>query len=257
MTPSHSDGPLAGRVGIVTGGSSGIGRATAVAMTQAGARIVIADRDKAGAQETVQLAGGADHAYFVSTDVADADSAMAMVAATVQHFGRLDFAHNNAGIASAGPLLADIAPEEWSRCLAVNLTGVWNCLRAEIPAMLETGGGSIVNTASGLGLVAIGRQAAYVAAKHGVVGLTKAAALEYSAQGVRVNAVCPGVVRTPLFEEAAAHDPDLLPAVTSMHPIGRLGQPEEIAAAVVWLCSDASSFVTGHPLAVDGGSVAQ
>ena len=254
---SSTGGPLTGRVGIVTGGSSGIGRATAVALVAAGARIVVADLDEAGALETVQLAGGSDHAQFVPTDVADPESATEMVAATVGRFGRLDFAHNNAGIASAGPLLADIAVEEWSRCLAINLTGVWNCLRAEIPVMLQTGGGSIVNTASGLGLVAIGRQAAYVAAKHGVVGLTKAAALEYSAQGIRVNAVCPGVVRTPLFEQAAAQDPDLLAAVTSMHPIGRLGLPQEIADAVVWLCSDASSFVTGHPLAVDGGSVAQ
>lgn len=255
----HHLGPrvLEERAGIVTGAASGIGRATALALVEAGARIVVADLDEAGARETIELAGGEDAARFVRVDVSDPADTARMVAETLAMFGALHFAHNNAGIASSGPLLADIAPDEWHRCIAVNLTGVWNCLRAEIPAMLERGGGSIVNTSSGLGLVAITRQAAYVAAKHGVIGLTKAAALEYSSLGVRVNAVCPGVVMTPLFEEAAANDPDLLPAVTNMHPIGRIGRPDEIAAAVVWLCSDASSFVTGHPLAVDGGSVAQ
>jgi NAD(P)-dependent dehydrogenase (short-subunit alcohol dehydrogenase family) len=185
--------------------------------------------------------------------VADVASAEAMVAATIERFGRLDFAHNNAGVDSVGPPTAEIAVAEWARVIGVNLTGVWHCIRAEIPAMLAHGGGSIVNTASSLGLVGIARQAGYVAAKHGVVGLTRAAAMEYSAQGIRVNAICPGVIETALFASAAAADPGLREAVAAAHPIGRLGEPREIAESVVWLVSDAASFMTGQTLAVDGG----
>jgi NAD(P)-dependent dehydrogenase (short-subunit alcohol dehydrogenase family) len=249
-------GLLAGKVGIITGAASGIGRATAIAAVQAGAAaVVVADVDEEGGQATVQQVGGSDVAKFVRADVSDPRSVEQMVAHTLDTYGRLDFAHNNAGIEIGGNRLAEIPRNEWDRCIEVNLTGVWNCLRAEIPVMLENGG-AIVNTSSGLGLSAVPRQGAYIAAKHGVIGLTRAAAVEYSSLGVRVNAVCPGVVRTPLFELAAERNPELLPLVQRLHPIGRLGQPEEIAAAVVWLCSDAASFVTGHAMAVDGGSLA-
>jgi NAD(P)-dependent dehydrogenase (short-subunit alcohol dehydrogenase family) len=249
-------GALNGRVGIVTGAGSGIGRATTLALVAEGAKVVVADVNEAGGRQTVELAGGESSASFIGTDVAQLADAEAMVAHAVQTFGGLHFAHNNAGVDSAGPETADIPPEEWDRVIGINLTGVWNCMRAEIPVLLE-GGGSIVNTSSGLGLVAIERQTAYVAAKHGVVGLTKAAALEYSARGLRVNCICPGVVMTPLFADAAAADPTLEPAVRAAHAIGRLGEPEEIAASVVWLVSDASSFVTGLAMAVDGGFTAR
>ncbi|HZO35440.1 MAG TPA: SDR family oxidoreductase [Solirubrobacteraceae bacterium] len=248
-----TNGPLAGKVGIVTGAASGIGRATALAAVAQGARVVVADLNEAGGQETVELAGGTANASFIRTDVAVLEDAEAMVAHAVETFGRLDFAHNNAGIDFAGPATADLAPEDWHRVLQINLTGCWHCMRAEIPAMLASGGGAIVNTSSSLGLVGIPRQVAYVAAKHGVVGLTRGAAMEYSSQGIRINTVAPGVIETPLFAGAADGDPTLRPAVEAAHPIGRLGEPEEIAAAVTWLVSDAASFATGMVMAVDGG----
>jgi NAD(P)-dependent dehydrogenase (short-subunit alcohol dehydrogenase family) len=249
-------GTLEGRVGIVTGGSSGIGRATVIALVADGAKVVVADLNEDGGRETVALAGGEEHASFFKADVADVEQASAMVGHALERFGRLDFAHNNAAIEHAGPLTADIPPAEWQRVIDVDLTGVWNGMRAQIPALLPEGG-SIVNTASGLGLVGLEGQAAYVAAKHGVIGLTKAAALEYSARGVRVNAVCPGVILTPLLQEVVESDPNFAAAVESAHPMGRFGQPEEVAAAVVFLVSDRASFITGHTLSVDGGYVAR
>jgi len=248
---------LSGRAGIVTGSASGIGRATVNALVAAGADVVVADLNRSGGEETARLATGPGSASFVQADVSDAASVDELVAITVERHGKLDFAHNNAGVTIAGPFLADVADDEWNRLIAVDLTGVFNCMRAEIKAMLENGSGSIVNTASALGSVGIRGQSAYVAAKHGVVGLTKAAALEYSAAGIRVNAVCPGVVETQLFTDAAEEDPDLRAAVEGAHPIGRLGEPEEIADSVVWLLSDASSFVTGQPIGVDGAYTSQ
>jgi NAD(P)-dependent dehydrogenase (short-subunit alcohol dehydrogenase family) len=254
MSSQTSGSDMDGRVAIVTGSGSGIGRAVAQAFVRHGARVIVADINEAAAQETVELCGQ-DHARAVAVDVSKESDVAAMVAAAVQEFGRLDYAHNNAGITISGVPTAEVSLEDWQRVIDVDLTGVFLCMKSEIPAMLDSGGGSIVNTASSLGLVGLAQQPAYVAAKHGVVGLSKAAAMEYSARGVRVNAVCPGVIRTPLFEGAAAADPEMLSNIEAAHPIGRVGQPDEIAEAVVWMCSDAASFLTGHPLAVDGGYV--
>jgi len=245
-----------GRVALVTGAGAGIGRASALAFAAEGARVVVADVDAEGGAETVGLveaAGG--QATFVRADVSRADDVAAMVDAAVDAYGGLDFAHNNAGVATGGYPVAEFPDADWERAIGIMLTGVYYCLKAEIPRMLERGGGAIVNTASGAGLVGFPGQAAYVAAKHGVLGLTKVAALDYGARGVRVNAVCPGTARTPMVDTAVANDPALEQYLVGLHPIGRIGTPEEIAAAAVWLCSDAASFVLGHALAVDGGYV--
>lgn len=249
---------LEGKVGIVTGAASGLGQATVLAAVNEGASVVVVDIDEAGGRATVDLAGGESHATFFGADIRLLADAEAMVAHAVNTFGRLDFAHNNAGIDFAGPMSHEIEPSDWDRVLAVNLTGCWNCMRAEIPALLSQEQSSIVNTSSGLGVVAVPGQAAYIAAKHGVIGLTKAAALDYASRGLRVNAICPGVVETPMltrFFETA--DPSTRAMIENGHPIGRLGRPEEIAAAVVWLASNASSFTTGLAMLVDGGYTAQ
>jgi NAD(P)-dependent dehydrogenase (short-subunit alcohol dehydrogenase family) len=248
---------LAGRAGLVTGAASGIGRATALALVAAGAEVLVVDLDAAGGEETVALAEGSGGASFFAADVTDPDAARAMVATVIERHGRLDFAHNNAGVVFAGAPIHEVSDADWQRMIDVDLTGVFNCMRAEIGAMLEGGGGSIVNTASGVGVIGIPGQGPYVAAKHGVLGLTKVAALDYAARGVRINAVCPGAIETPILEEAFAADPDLKAMMEAGHPIGRVGRPEEIADAVVWLVSDASSFVTGQPILVDGGYTAQ
>jgi NAD(P)-dependent dehydrogenase (short-subunit alcohol dehydrogenase family) len=255
---SSNAGPagFAGKVALVTGAGAGIGRASAQAFAREGASVVVADLDAGGGEETVRLiaeAGG--QAVFVRTDVGVPEQVEAMVQAAVDAFGGLDYAHNNAGIASGGRPVAEFLDEEWNRVLAVMLTGVYHCLKAEIPRMLERGGGAIVNTASGAGLVGFPGQAAYVAAKHGVIGLTKVAALDYGSKGVRVNALCPGTARTPMVDTAVANDPSLEAYLAGLHPIGRIARAEEIAGGAVWLCSDAASFVLGHALAVDGGYV--
>jgi len=242
-----------GKVVVVTGAAAGIGRASALAFARAGAKVVVADIDEAGAKETVDLIGGDSVARYIRADVSDHEDAQRMVDTALSAFGRLDIAHNNAGIEIAGKPVADIDPPDWDKVLQVNLTGVFACMRAQIPAILEAGGGAIVNTASGLGTVALPNQAAYVASKHGVIGLTKAAAMEYSAAGIRVNAVCPGVIRTAMVEKLAEADEAFLPLMIQMHPIGRLGTPDEIADVVTWLCSPAASFVTGQAIHADGG----
>jgi NAD(P)-dependent dehydrogenase (short-subunit alcohol dehydrogenase family) len=246
------------KVALVTGASSGIGRATALSFAREGAKVVVADMNVIGGEETVEMvkAAGSD-AFFVETDVSQAASVEAMISKTVETYGRLDYAHNNAGVEGVLTRTAEQTEEDWDPVIRINLKGVWLCMKYEIPQMLQQGAGAIVNTASGAGLIGVKRMAAYVASKHGVVGLTKTAALEYAKAGIRVNAVCPGVIQTPMVARVSGNRPDVLDKMIAAEPIGRSGQPEEIAEAVVWLCSDAASFVTGHAMAVDGGAVAQ
>lgn len=247
---------LAGKVAIVTGAGAGIGRASAVLFAREGAKVVVADMDAAGGAETARLiVDGGGEATFVQVDVAAPAEVRAMVQSTLDTYGRLDVAHNNAGLASGGKPLAEFDDTEWDRVIAVMLSGPYHCMKAQIPAMLDTGGGAIVNTASGAGLVGFPGQAAYVAAKHGLIGLTKVAALDYGARGVRINAICPGTARTPMVDAAVRNDPTLESYLQGLHPIGRIAEPEEIAEAALWLCSGRSSFVLGHALAVDGGYV--
>ena len=234
----------------------GIGRASALVFAREGAAVVVADIDENGGRETVSsitAAGGS--ASFVRTDVSVKADVEAMVRHAVEQHGGLDCAHNNAGIAAPMVPLADYPDDGWERAIAIMLTGVYYCLKAEIPAMLARGGGAIVNTASGVGLVGYPSQAAYTASKHGVIGLTKVAALDYGAQGVRVNAVCPGTARTPMVDEAVRQDASLDGYLRTLHPIGRIGEASEIAEAAVWLCTPAASFVLGVALPVDGGYV--
>jgi NAD(P)-dependent dehydrogenase (short-subunit alcohol dehydrogenase family) len=253
----HILSDVEGKVALVTGGASGIGRATAMRLALGGASVLVADRDEVGAQGTLDLiadAGGIAHVRAV--DVTDPDQIAAMVDDAVGTYGRLDIAVNNAGMTGTYAPLADQTLDDWNRTLVVNLTSVFLSMQAEIPAMLASGGGSIVNTASGAGLMGFANLPAYVASKHGVVGLTKSVALEFARKGIRVNAVCPGSVRTPMLEGFTGGDEGALQGMGTMQPIGRLGTPEEIAEAIVWLCSDAASFVTGTAMPVDGGVMA-
>jgi NAD(P)-dependent dehydrogenase (short-subunit alcohol dehydrogenase family) len=245
------------KVALVTGGSSGIGRAAALAFAREGAKVVVADVQVAGGQETVRLIGDAGgEAVFVRTDVASPVEVQALVDQAVQRYGRLDCAFNNAGIEGTLAPTAECSEENWNRTLEVNLKGVWLCMKAEIAQMLKQGGGAIVNTASVAGLVGFQNLPAYCASKGGVVQLTRTAALEYAKMGIRINAVCPGVIRTAMVERVTGGNPQTEAQFVAMEPVGRMGTPEEVAAAVVWLCSDAASFVTGHPMVVDGGLVA-
>jgi NAD(P)-dependent dehydrogenase (short-subunit alcohol dehydrogenase family) len=247
---------MSGRVAVVTGGGSGLGRACAHAFARQGASVLVADIDADGGEETVARIDGP--AGFLRVDVTQPDQVEGMVANAVATFGRLDFAVNNAGMTGASAPTADYTLDDWNRAIALNLTGVFLCLKYEIPAMIASDdGGAIVNMSSGAGLVGFAGLPAYVASKHGVIGLTRAAALEYVQAGVRVNAVCPGSTRTPMLEGFMAGNEQIEKAMTAGVPLGRLGRPEEIAEAVVWLCSDAASFVVGHAMAVDGGSVIQ
>lgn len=248
---------LDGKVAIITGASSGIGRATALVFARHGAKLALGDVTTDDGYETERLVKelGAE-AFFLTTDVTSSEQMAELVRATVETYGTLDCAFNNAGIEGDMAPTADITDANWHRVLDINLRGVWLGMRHEIPEMLA-GGGAIVNTASVAGLVGFANLAPYVASKHGVVGLTRAAALEYGTQGIRVNAVCPGVIRTPMVSRVIEEDPSLEEQFAAMEPIGRLGEPEEIGEAVAWLCSDRASFVTGQALAVDGGLTAQ
>lgn len=245
---------MRGKVTLVTGGGSGIGRASSIAFAAVGARVVVSDVAAEGAEQTVatiRKAGG--EAIFVRADVSRSAEVAALVRATVERYGRLDYAHNNAGI--PGPLgsLLDYSEDTWDALMAVNLKGVWLCMKHEIPVMLAQGGGAIVNTSSIAGLRGSQMLIAYGASKWGVIGMTKSAAQEFAGRGVRVNAVCPGVIDTPMVENGF---PLQLTASLTGRQMGRLGAPEEIAQAVVWLCSDAAAFVTGAALPIDGGSTA-
>ena len=251
-------GMLAGKVVLVTGGGSGIGRASALALAREGADVVVSDVVEEGGNETLRLieeAGG--KGLFLRGDVADATDVQRIIEEVEAHYGRLDCAFNNAGIEGIQAPTADCTEENWDRVLRVNLKGTWLCMKYEIPLMLKQHRGSIVNTASVAGLVGFPGIVAYNASKGGVIQLTKTAALEYATEGIRVNAVCPGVIRTPMVERFLGGSAEAEAAFVAMEPVGRMGTPEEIADAVVWLLSDASSFVTGDALPVDGGLVAQ
>jgi NAD(P)-dependent dehydrogenase (short-subunit alcohol dehydrogenase family) len=248
-----------GKVALVTGGATGIGRASAVAFARAGARVVIADLNEEDGAESLRLikdAGG--DGRFVRTDVTRTDDVRALVAATVDAFGRLDYAHNNAGMSGSPAGVAEITEEQWDATMALNLRAMWLCMKYEVPQMLAQGeGGAIVNTSSGAGLVGFAALPAYVASKHGVVGLTKSAALELVGQGIRVNAICPGTTRTPMIEAYIGGDENLEQMMSNVSPLRRMAHPDEMAGVVVWLCSDAASFVNGVALPVDAGAVAQ
>ena len=253
-------GMLDKKVGLVTGAGSGIGRASAIALAEAGARVVVADLDASGGAQTVaSIVAAGGQAVFVEADVTSASAVEAMVAAAIDTYGQLDCAHNNVGGVTQTDRLRthEFTQATWGRDLDLTLTGLWLCMKYELTHMLSRGSGSIVNTASVLGHVATPGVASYVAAKHAVIGLTKAAALEYAEDGIRVNAVSPGYIPTPSLQAIIDTTPALEAQWAAKHPIGRMGQPEEIAAAVVWLCSDAASFVVGHTLVVDGGYTTQ
>jgi NAD(P)-dependent dehydrogenase (short-subunit alcohol dehydrogenase family) len=250
---------LTGKSVLVTGGGSGLGRAAALAMSAAGASLVIADRDRdAGERAAADIVESGGKAHFIEADVSRAGEVEALVAATVKHLGRLDCAFNNAGVEGpVGVPTAEVEESAWDQVLSVNLKGVWLCMKHELAQMQKQGAGSIVNTASVAGLVGGTFGAAYYASKHGVVGLTRAAAVEYGRHGIRVNAVCPGVIRTEMAERLIRGREEVVDRLASLHPMGRLGRAEEVAQTVTWLCSDAASFVTGQAIAVDGGYVAQ
>jgi NAD(P)-dependent dehydrogenase (short-subunit alcohol dehydrogenase family) len=251
-------GRVEGKVALITGGGSGIGRAAALLFGREGAKVLVADYDPEGGERTVKTikeAGG--NAMFHAADVSNPQDVDGLMHLVVETYGRLDCAFNNAGIEGQMAATPECSLENWNRVIAINLTGVFLCMKYEIPLMLRHGGGSIVNTASAAGLVGLAGGPAYVAAKHGVAGLTKTAALEFAQQGIRVNAVCPGFIRTPMVERVLDKGGLSEEQIFASEPMHRMGKPEEIAEAVLWLCSGASSFVTGLPMPVDGGYVAQ
>ena len=255
---TDQNGNFTGKVAFVTGAAGGIGRATALAFARKGASVLVADVSEQGNQETARMieeAGG--QALAIRCDVSRAGDVKTALEKTIETFGRLDAAFNNAGVEQAPKAMADISEGVWDRIMSIDLRGLFLCMKYEIPLMLKHGGGAIVNTSSGAGVKGFRDQAAYVAAKHGVVGLTRAAALDYASQNIRINAVCPGIVDTPMMDRFGGGTPEgkqrELAGAAAVQPIGRAGKPEEVAAAVLWLCSDAASFVVGAAMVVDGG----
>ena len=242
---------MQGKVALVTGAATGIGLACAEAFARAGATVVMADINEP-TDQAARLVQAGYAAVPYRCDVSDTKAVEEMIGWIVATYGRLDAAHNNAGIQTPQRPMAEITDEEFDRTVAVDLKGVWNCMRYEIRQMLRQGGGAIVNTSSQGGVTGFPGQAAYIACKHAVIGLTRTAAIDYAAQGIRINAVCPGVIRTPMAEELLRRNPDLEQELVRDIPAGRMGRPDEIAHAVLWLCSDDASFVDGHALLVDG-----
>ncbi len=244
------------KVALVTGGTSGIGKATALAFAKKGATVIIVDWiENNEILETIKAMGG--YALFIKCDVSKVDEVKAMIEKIIRTFGRLDYAFNNAGIEGANATIQDCSEENWDKTIGINLKGIWACMKFEILEMIKHRTGVIINCSSIAGLVGYPGLPAYVASKHGVIGLTKNAALECAQLGIRVNAVCPGAIKTPMMSRLTGNKKEVEAQFASSEPIGRLGEPEEIANAVIWMCSDEASFVTGHSMAVDGGWLAQ
>ncbi len=249
---------FSGKVAVVTGGTSGIGKAAVIALAQAGAKVVVAGRRQVEGEETIRLLqASSGEGFFVATDVSKEADVQTLIEKTMAHYGRLDIAFNNAGVDQETTPLPEQTEATYDRIMDINVKGVWLSLKHEIPAMLKNGGGAIVNTTSGLGLVGAVGVPIYVASKHAVEGLTKSVALEYAKQGIRVNAVSPGLIQTEMFDRTVQTNTELMEYFKTTLPMGRIGTPQEVVNAVLWLCSDASSFVTGQSLTVDGGYTAQ
>ena len=249
---------LRGKVAIVTGAASGIGRATAELFAVHGARVVIADRDIEGAEETLErIKKKGEMGLALKVDVSDEAQIKMMVKQTIERFGQLDFACNNAGIEGEQAVTADCTAENWRRVININLEGTWWCMKYQIPEILKGDGGAIVNVSSIAGLLGFKGIPAYVSSKHAINGLTKTAALEYADQGLRVNAVSPGAIQTPMIDRFVGEEGEGRQDLMAAHPLGRFGRPEEVAEAIVWLCSEKASYITGQVLAVDGGYTVQ
>ena len=249
---------LENKVALITGAGSGIGRATALIFAREGARVVVSDVNESSGLETVaQIEKIGGEAIFSKADISIEADVEALVSHAVNTWGRIDCAFNNAGTEGAIKTTAECTEAEFNRTLRINLTGVWLCMKHEIRQMLTQGGGAIVNASSAAGLAGVASFPDYVASKHGVIGLTRTAALEYATQGIRVNAVCPGVIETPMVARESLKIPNIYDFALAVEPVGRMGTAAEVGEAVLWLCSDAASFVTGHPMAVDGGALAQ